>query len=413
MFIRAVKVPSSNGTVHEYVRIVGSVWEKGKVTQKVIANLGRRDTLEAVLPLLNNFLQGEDDQQQLARKLGQDGPIEVLDSSTWGPALVTRHFFDQLGLWKLLDAGRRWPKLLPDENPDDDWVSRVLVLITNRLVRPSSEHALAAWLETDYVCDRAGRRYVPCWKAHGRVQVDMTQLQCWYRTLDHLLLNKDKLEVALYERLRTLFEFQADLVLYDLTSTYFEGHGPAGLAKHGYSRDGKPRNVQVVVGVVMVAGWPIAHHVWAGNTRDSATVKEVVQDLVKRFRFRRIVFVGDRGMVTKQNLEMLKEDKDQDHGYLVGMTRRQNPEAETLIDRVDESKWVDCPMGITAREKKDPPRTRAQEVTCDREGVRVFVVDSDERRSYEERQRTKAMKRVHEALQKVQARVAKGRHGSG
>lgn len=406
MFIRSVKVPSSSGTVHEYVRIVGSVWEQGKVKQKVVANLGRRDTLEAVLPLLNSFLKGEDDQQQLARKLGQDGPIEVLDSSTWGPALVARHFFDQLGLWKLLDAGRRWPQLLPEEDPDDDWVSRVLVLITNRLVRPSSEHALAEWLETDYVCDRAGRRYVPCWKKQGRVQVDLSQLQCWYRTLDHLLLNKDKLEVALYERLRTLFDFQADLVLYDLTSTYFEGHGPATLAKHGYSRDGKPRNVQVVVGMVMVAGWPIAHHVWAGNTRDSATVKEVIQDLAKRFCFRRIVFVGDRGMVTKSNLEMLKEDKDL--GFLVGMTRRQNPEAETLIDRVDETKWVDCPMGITAREKKEPPRTRVQEVKCDREGVRVFVVDSDDRRAYEERQRLKAMKRVHEALQKVQTRVAKG-----
>jgi transposase len=406
MFVRSVKVPSSNGTIHEYVRIVGSVWEKGKVKQRVVANLGRRDTLEAVLPLLNSFLKGEDDQQQLARQLGQEGPIEVLDASTWGPTLVTRHFFDQLGLWKLLDAGRRWPKLLPEEDPDDDWVSRVLVLITNRLVRPSSEHALAEWLETDYVCDRAGRRYVPCWKTQGRVKVDLGQLQCWYRTLDHLLLNKDELEVALYERLRTLFDFQADLVMYDLTSTYFEGHGPADLAKHGYSRDGKPRNVQVVVGVVMVAGWPIAHHVWAGNTRDSATVKEVIQDLAKRFRFRRIVFVGDRGMVTKSNLEMLKENED--HGFLVGMTRRQNPEAETLIDRVDESKWVDCPMGINTREKKDPPRTRVQEVKCDRDGVRVFVVDSDERRAYEERQRTKAMKRVHSALEKVQTRVAKG-----
>jgi hypothetical protein len=346
MFIRSVKVPSSNGTVHEYVRIVGSVWEKGKVKQKVVANLGRRDTLEAVLPLLKHFLKGEDDQQPLAQQLGQEGPIEVLDASTWGPTLVARHFFGQLGLWKLLDAGRRWPKLLPAEDPDDDWVSRVLVLITNRLVRPSSEHALAEWLETDYVCDRAGRRYVPCWKARGRVQVDMAQLQRWYRTLDHLLLNKDELELALYERLRTLFDFQADLVLYDLTSTYFEGHGPATLAKHGYSRDGKPRNVQVVVGVVMVAGWPIAHHVWAGNTRDSATVKEVIQDLAKRFRFGRIVFVGDRAMVTQCNLEILKENED--HGFLVGMTRRQNPEAETLIDRVAESNWVDCPMGINA-----------------------------------------------------------------
>jgi transposase len=221
-----------------------------------------------------------------------------------------------------------------------------------------------------------------------------------------LLLNKDTLEVALYERLRTLFEFEPDLVLYDLTSTYFEGHGPADLAKHGYSRDGKPRNVQVVVGVVMVAGWPIAHHVWAGNTRDSTTVKDVIADLGQRFQFRRIVFVGDRGMVTESNLARLQAEPE--HGFLVGMTRRQNPEAEALIDRLDETKWIDCPVGITAGEKKVPPRTRVQEVSCDRDGVRVFVVESDERRQYEERQRVKAMERVRVALARVQARVAKG-----
>ncbi len=406
MFIRSVKVPSSNGTVHEYVRIVSSVRENGKVKQKVIANLGRRETLEAVLPMLNRFLHGDVDPAELARPLGQESPIEVLDASTWGPMLVARHFFDQLGLWDLLDAGRRWPKLRPEENPDDDWVSRVLVLIANRLTRPSSEHALADWLETDYICDRDGRRYVPCWKPRGRVQVDLAQLQRWYRTLDHLLLNKDEIEAALYERLRTLFDFEPDLVMYDLTSTYFEGHGPA-LAKHGYSRDGKPRKVQVVVGVVMVAGWPITHHVWAGNTRDSTTVQEVIEDLAKRFRFRRVIFVGDRGMVTESNLKRLRESDD--YGFLVGMTRRQNPEAEMLIDRVDEAKWIDGPMGITAREKKEPPRTRVQEVACDREGVRVFVVDSDERRAYEERQRTKTMQRAREALEKVQTRVARGR----
>lgn len=222
-----------------------------------------------------------------------------------------------------------------------------------------------------------------------------------------MLVNKEKLEVALYERLRTLFEFEADLVLYDLTSTYFEGRGPATLAKHGHSRDGKPRNVQVVIGVVMVAGWPIAHHVWAGNTRDSTTVKQVVEDLATRFHFRRLVFVGDRGMVTKTNLDTLQ--KNEGHGFLVGMTRRRNTEAVTLIDRVDESKWVDCPMGINAREKTDPPRTRVQEVTCDREGVRVFVVDSDERRQYEEGQRIKVMKRVQARLQKIQKRVAEGK----
>ena len=408
MFIRSIKVRSSAGTIHEYVRIVASVRENGQVRQKVVANLGRRDTLEAVLPLLNRFLQGEaDSQQELAKQLAQEGRIEALEASTWGPTLVVRHLFQQLGLWQLLDAGRRWPKLMPDEDPDDDWPSRVLVLLANRLVRPGSEHALAAWLETDYVCDRAGRRYLPRWKKQGRVQVDLVQLQRWYRTLDHLFLNKDAIEVALYHRLRDLFHFQPELALFDVTSTYFEGRGPA-MAKHGYSRDGRPRKVQVIVGVVMVAGWPIAHYVWAGNTRDSKTVKEVVEDLSKRFAFSRVVFVGDRGMVTKSNLKMLQESDDA-WGFLLGMTRRRNPETEVLIDRVREDAWIDCPVGINAREKvKDRPRTRVQEVTCDRAGVRVFVVDSDERRAHEERMRTKAMERVRSSLERVQTRVAKG-----
>ena len=407
MFIRSIQVRSSAGIVHEYVRVVTSVREKGRVKQKVIANLGRRDTLEAILPLLERFLRGDDQQEQLAKQLAQEGPIEVLDASTWGPMLVARHFFAELGFWQILDAGRRWPRLLPGEDPDDDWPSRVLALIANRLTRPGSEHALGAWLESDYVCDRRGSRYAPRWKRQGRVEIDLTQLQRWYRTLDHLLLNKDKIEVALYHRLRDLFDFQPDLVFYDLTSTYFAGHGPATLAKHGYSRDGKPRNVQVVVGVVMVAGWPIAHHVWAGNTRDSKTVPEVVADLSKRFAFRQVVFVGDRGMVTEKNLQIL-EKAEGDWGFLVGMTRRQNPEAEALIDRVDEKRWIDCKAGITAQEKSEPPRTRVQEVSCDRAGVRVFVVDSDERRAYEQRMREKVMERARAGLQKVQARVEKG-----
>ena len=411
MFLRSVKIPSSSGVVHEYVRIVASVRQNGRVRQKVIANLGRRDTLEAVLPMLHRFLKGDDreEHQQLAKQLAQGSPVEVLDASTWGPMLVARHLFEQLGLWELLDAGRRWRKLLPEEDPNDDWPSRLLALLTNRLTRPGSEHALADWLQTDYICDRHGRRYVPCWKQHGRVRVDLAQLQRWYRALDHLYLNKSAIEVTLYHRLRDLFDFQPDLVLYDLTSTYFTGHGPA-IAKHGYSRDGKPREVQVVMGVVMVAGWPIAHHVWAGNTRDSTTVREVVEDLAKRFDFRRVVFVGDRGMVSESNVKSLQEAEGQ-WGFLVGMTRRQNPEAETLIDRVREDCWSPCEMGINAQETKveDRPRTRVQEVACDRKGVRVFVVDSDERRAYETRMREQAMRRVREGLEKLQTRVAKGR----
>jgi transposase len=402
MFIRSIKVPSSSGAVHEYVRVVESVRDNGRVKQRVVLNLGRRDTLMTLLPMLQRFLQGDAEPP-----LVQDGPMQALEASTWGPVLVVRHFFQQLGLWQLLDSCRRWPRLLPDEDPDDDWPSRALALIANRLVRPVSEHALAGWLETDYVCDRVGRRYLPHWKQQGRVQVDLTVLQYWYRTLDHLILNQANIELALYGRLRDLFHFQPDLVFYDLTSTYFEGHGPATLAKHGYSRDGKSRNVQVVVGVVMVAGWPIAHHVWAGNTRDSKTVAEVVKDLTQRFQFRRAVFVGDRGMVTEKNLDVL-QTADGDWGFLLGMTRRQNPEAEVLIDRVVEDRWLDCPSGINGQEATVKQRTRVQEVSYERPGTRVFVVDSDERRAYEERQRTKAMERVRLGLEKLQTRVSKG-----
>jgi transposase len=410
MFIRSIKVRSSSGVVHEYVRIVESVWDQGRVKQKVVANLGRRDVLDAVLPMLNRFLRGEAKiETSLPEQAASPDSFEVLDASTWGPMLVARHLFEKLDLWKLLDAGRRWPKLMPEEDPHDDWPSRVLVLLANRLTRPGSEHALAKWLDTDYVCDRRGRRYVACWKRQGRVLVDMRQLQSWYRSLDHFYLNKSRIEVGLYHRLRDLFNLQPDLVFYDLTSTYFAGHGPA-IAKHGYSRDGRPRNVQIVVGVVMVAGWPIAHHVWAGNTRDSATVKEVITDLTARFDFRRVVFVGDRGMVTEKNVEALT-NADGDWGFLVGMTRRQNPEAEALIDRVREDRWIECEVGINAREKQaeDRPRTRVQEVSCDRAGVRVFVVDSDERRAYETRMREKSMQRTRVGLEKVQTRVAKGR----
>jgi transposase len=402
MFIRSIKVPSSSGVVHEYVRVVESVRENGRVKQKLVLNLGRRDTLETLLPLLQRFLEGD-----VTPPLDPDGPIEVLESSTWGPVLVVRHFFQQLGLWELLDSSRRWPRLAPEEDPNDDWPSRVLALIANRLVCPLSEHALAGWLETDFVCDRFGRRYLPHWKPQGRVQVDLTVLQRWYRSLDHLIINQAKIEVALYQRLRDLFNFQPDLVFYDLTSTYFEGHGPEGFAKHGYSRDGQPRNVQVVVGVVMVAGWPIAHHVWAGNTRDSKTVAEVVKDLTERFAFRQVVFVGDRGMVTEKNLNVLK-DADGAWGFLLGMTRRQNPEAEALIDRIRDEAWLECKSGINAEEAKVKQRTRVQEVSCARAGVRVFVVDSDERREYEQRQRDKAMQRVRVGLEKLQTRVAKG-----
>ena len=255
------------------------------------------------------------------------------------------------------------------------FADRAFVLVANRLIRPASEHRLAGWLETDFLCDRRGRRFVPNWHQHKRVRVHFQQLEAWYRTLDQLVAAKEKIEVALDHHLRDLFSFKPDLVLYDITSTYFEGAGPADFAKHGHSRDGKPHNVQVIVAVVMVAGWPIAHHVWAGNEVDHTTVGKAIADLHQRFGFNRLVFVGDRGMVTSDNLDAITAGN---HGYLVGLKRRRNKKLDKWLAAVDEAKWINCPVGVTAREKVDPPRTRAQEVPSGIAGMRVIIVDSDD-----------------------------------
>ena len=311
-----------------------------------------------------------------------------------------RALFDELGLWAILE------ERLPRVKKGPSYAERVFVLLANRLIRPASEHGLARWLDTDFVCDRQGRRFVPDWHRKGRVQVRHRQLGAWYRTLDVLIKAKDKIEVALYHRLRDLYSLKPDLVLFDITSTYFEGAGPEDFAKHGYSRDGKSQNVQVVVGMVMVAGWPIAHHVWAGNRIDSTTVQEVVRDMRTRFSFQRVVFVGDRGMVSDENIETLERDGQ---GYLVGMKRRRNAELDGWLQKVDDKKWLDCPVGITAREKKEnPPRTRVQEIDMGEDKRRVFVIDSDERRAYEQAKRMQAMERVRVKLASVQRRVADG-----
>jgi hypothetical protein len=394
MYIRSVKVPSSRGQLNEYVRIVESYREGGKVKQRTIADLGRKDRLQKLLPQLERVLKG------LPKIQGETEPVEVLQAATWGPVLVVRALFEQLGLWEMFD------ELLGPARSGVPYADRAFVLIANRLIRPKSEHGLAYWLESDFVCDRRGRRFVPRWRRRGRVRVHHQQLDAWYRTLDRLLAAKEQLEVRLYEQLRDLFSLRPDLVLYDITSTYFEGAGPPGFAKYGYSRDGKPQNVQVIVGLVMVAGWPIAHHVWEGNRVDVSTVHEAVEDLMRRFSFRRIVFVGDRGMVSEDNLAALRE---QGHGYLVGLKRRRNPQLDAWLQVLDETKWVDCPMGINAQESRNPPRTRVQEVPTDDPQQRVFVIDSDERRAYEQSKREQAMERTRVKLESVQRRVRDGK----
>jgi transposase len=403
MFLRTVKARGGGDAVYEYIRLVEPYREDGKNKQRTILNLGRKDQLAPHVGRLLEILTQDDPEPQAVRVEA----LEPIAASDWGPVLALRALWRELSLDTILD------RLEPPSRLKVPLADRAFVLVANRLICPGSEHALAQWLETDYICDRQGRRWTAQWRDDDercasrspRVRVHPSQLQRWYRTLDQLYALKSEIEVELYKHLRDLFSLEVDFALYDLTSTYFQGHGPTPLAAHGHSRDQRPRQRQVLVGMVLVQGWPIAHHVFAGNRRDSTTVREVLEDLEKRFRIRRLIFVGDRGMTTAKNLEHLREAQQ---GYVLGLNRRRSPTVTKYVARAT-GEWIDCPMGITTSEKTLPPRTRVQEVASDEEGVRVFVVDSEERKAYESAEREKAMARVREKLDKLRLRVETGR----
>jgi hypothetical protein len=239
MYLRTVRAKGAEGVELEYIRLVEAYWENGRSKQRIVANLGRKDLLAPHLESLIELLGGGK-----KMKASSAERIEATLAACWGPMLVARWLWRELGLENILDG------LAPKTNRVQKagrlpLADRVLVLVANRLCRPGSEHALAQWLESDFVCGRDGKRILASWKQQGRVRVDLNWLQEWYRTLDQLLARKERIEVELFGRLRDLFHLQVEMVFYDLTSTYFEGRGPAGLADFGHSRDGKPRNRQV------------------------------------------------------------------------------------------------------------------------------------------------------------------------
>jgi transposase len=393
LFLRSVK--AANGR-HEYLRLVENHREGDKIRQRVVVHVGRKDLLAPHLDALVRLLQAD----PAAPAWVSAEQVSAPQAWTWGPVLVARHLFDSLSLGPILDGTN---SSLRQGQPLSE---RVFPLLANRLTRPGSEHALAAWLEDFYVVTARGCRWVPEWKASRRVKVSFEQLRLWYGTLDDLVAQKARIETAIWQQLRDLFSLEPELVFYDITSTYFEGQGPAELGRFGYSRDGKPRHRQVLVGVVLMDGWPIAHHVFAGNRLDQTTVGEVVEDLRRRFGLQRVVFVGDRGMVTLKNLEQLRQAEQ---GYLLGLQRRNRKDIPHYIEQaVARQDWQECPVGITASEKAVVPRTRVQEVAGKEPGVRVFVVHSEEREQYERGLRELSMERARKELEALRVRVEKG-----
>jgi hypothetical protein len=158
MFLRVVRATVSQGVKREYVRVVEAYRDhEGKTRHRTVINLGRRDLLATHLDLskLGRLLHGDTaDDGRIARD--EVGAVGAWD---WGPMLAARAMWIELGLDTILDRLAR-----PDRREAVRMSDRALVLVANRLTSPGSEHALAQWLENDFVCDRCGRRFVAAWR---------------------------------------------------------------------------------------------------------------------------------------------------------------------------------------------------------------------------------------------------------
>ncbi|MFH1777547.1 MAG: IS1634 family transposase [Candidatus Omnitrophota bacterium] len=384
MFAKISKVKKGK-QVYEYLRLVESYREKGKKKQRVVANLG-------AVGLLKGKLDGVVDKlrEYCSERYVKPNEITAQEIPTWGTVLVARK------LWNDLKIGKIIKRRCCERIKGADIETLAFMLTASSLIKPSSEHGLGWWLDESYVCGGDGKRILPDWRQgvtkENRVRISWKQLKQWYRVLNILLRHKEEIEKDIYDNLVDLFGLKVDVVFYDITSLYFEGEGPEGLAEYGKSKDGKGRNRQVLLGIVMASGWPVAHHVFSGNSSEKKTVPIIIEDLKKRFKIEKIIFVGDSGMTSSENI---KEIERQKYKYIIAQKRRRNKEVEKVLADISD-KWLICEKG-----------TKVKEVNIN-EGTRHFVVYSEGRQSYEHSIVENNLKKTNFNLERLKKEINRG-----
>lgn len=310
MFIRIAKQKRGD-KVYRHLQIAESFRDpaKGKAPRtRIIAQLGTVEGLGE--EQIEKLIAG------LQRAIGKEpaapssAPTALLSARDFGDVHAVAGVWDLLGLSGALDqcriAGRSSAAVS----------GLIKMLVVNRICDPCSKLALLDWLESVEFGDEAPSYH---------------QL---LRAMDRLIRVKEAAEVAIAKRLLADGE-ELDLVFYDITSTYFEGERSLvkdDLRRYGYSRDHRFDRRQVVIGMVMTrSGIPLCHHVFAGNTVDKATVSAVVLDLKQRFGLKRVIFVGDRGMLSDANMEMILGEEV---GFIVAHPLRKNAHATEVIGKL-------------------------------------------------------------------------------
>lgn len=312
MFIRPC-YRKKDGKRHAYWALVESVRTERGPRQRTVAYLGQLDEagrLGVKRAAHGNQRSGE---QQLQLWEDESPAPEWVEVNT--AAVRVENQLDFGGPWLALEVLRKLQLdvflqgAIPKGKEDVPWSVMAQVLAICRLCNPSSELQIAEhYYKSTALSELLG---VPAEKVYD---------ERLYRALDKLLPHKEALEKHLKDRLGELFGLEYDLLLYDVTSTYFEGQCQANpMAQRGYSRDKRSDCKQVCIGlVVSKCGMPLGYEVFQGNRTDVTTLQEIVETMERRYGKADRIWIGDRGMMSKKNVEFLKSD---DRRYIIGAAK--------------------------------------------------------------------------------------------
>src|SRR5437016_5169796 len=375
-----------DGKIHRYWTLVRSVRVGRRVIQQTVAQLGELDEhgrLEA--RALARHLIGEPEQARLF----DDGSGQLTVPVRLKGIRIerSRQFGDvylALALWRGTGLAELCERLLPSSKERVPWEKMAAILVTARLCQPSSElHIAEDWHRRTALGDLLQL---------NDEQVNKDRL---YRALDQLVAHKAALEAHLSQRCGELFAMQNDVLLYDVTSTYFEGQAKANpLARRGYSRDHRPDCKQVCIALVVTFdGFPLGYEVFAGNTHDSRTLQTIVATMEARHGMLGRVWIGDRGMASTDNLAWLRSTGRR---YIIGAPKSELKKFASELAPPDG--WRTVHEGVEVKLTSHPET-----------GETVILCRSADRRHKERAMHDKFSRRIETALERLAARLARSK----
>ena len=385
MYLRHT-IRKKNGKVHRYWCLVRSVRVGRRVIQQTVAQLGELDERGRVAArTLARRLVGAPEQAQLFKDGSEDLTVPV---RLKGIRIErSRQFGDvylALALWRGMGLEDLCERLFPAGKERVAWAKTAAVLVAARFCEPSSElHIAEDWYRRTALCDLLQL---------SDEEVNKDRL---YRALDHLLAQKSALETHLSRRCGELFAVQNEVLLYDVTSTYFEGEAEANpQARRGYSRDHRPDCKQVCIGLVVTFdGFPLGYEVFAGNTHDSKTLQTIVDTMEARHGVVGRVWITDRGMASAENLAWLRSTGRR---YIIGAPKSELKKFGSELARPDG--WREVHEGVEVKLARQPET-----------GETVILCRSADRRSKEKAMHDRFSRRIEEALQRLSARIARSK----